>query len=225
MATWNTSLASRCGALSAAYPLLLAGLLLGGCGGEDSGRYANLSSVAGSLTSGAVVGQQAVVGQYWSYQPSIASPDGASVTVTASNLPDWITLNQSTGLLEGTPGEGDVRTWTNIQLTVTNGQQATQLSALSVTVVAQGAAMGTATVTWSAPTQRVDGSPIGELAGYRVLYGKSSRDYNNAVELNTTGINRYVLEGLGAGTWYFAVQAITRDGLTSAPSREVSKTI
>jgi hypothetical protein len=225
MATWNTSLASRFGVLSAAYPLLLAGLLLGGCGGEDSGRYASLSSFAGSLTSGAVVGQQAVVGQYWSYQPSISNPDGASVTVTASNLPDWITLNQSTGLLAGTPGEGDVRTWSNIQLTVTNGQESTQLQAFSVTVLAQGAAMGTATVSWSAPTQRVDGSPIGELAGYRVLYGKSSRNYEHVVELNTTGINRYVLEGLGAGTWYFAVQAITSDGLASAPSKEVNKTI
>jgi hypothetical protein len=58
-----------------------------------------------------------------------------------------------------------------------------------------------------------------------VLYGKGSRDYDYSVELNTTGINRYVLEGLGAGTWYFAVQAITSDGLMSAPSREVSKTI
>ena len=110
-------------------------------------------------------------------------------------------------------------------LTVNDGQQSTRLPAMSVTVLAQGAATGTATVTWSAPTQRVDGSPIGELAGYRVLYGKSSRDYDYSVELNSTGLNRYVLEGLGSGTWYFAVQAITSDGLTSAPSREVSKTI
>ena len=215
MATWYTPPASRFSALTVA--LLLA---LGGCGGdEDSDLFAGLRTVAGSTSDNAVVGQR------WSYQPSIATPEDASVTVSASNLPDWITLDQSTGLLEGTPGEGDVRTWTNIQLTVTNGQQATQLSALSVTVVAQGAAMGTATVTWSAPTQRVDGSPIGQLAGYRVLYGKGSRDYDHTVELNTTGINRYVLEGLGSGTWYFAVQAITSDGLTSAPSREVSKTI
>ena len=225
MAAWNTSLRSRGGTLAAAYPLLLAGLLLGGCGGEENGQYASLSAVAASLTGTAVVGQQAVVGQRWNYQPSIANPDGASMTVMASNLPDWMTLNQSTGLLEGTPGEGDVRTWTNIQLTVNIGQQSTRLPALSVTVVAQGAAMGTATVTWSAPTQRVDGSPIGELAGYRVLYGTSSRNYDHAVELNTPGINRYVLEGLGSGTWYFAVQAITSDGLKSAPSREVSKTI
>jgi hypothetical protein len=225
MATWNTSLGSRRSALTATYPLLLAGLLLGGCGGEDTGRYASLSAVAASLTSAAVVGGQAVVGQYWSYQPSISNPDGASMTVTASNLPDWITLNQSTGQLSGTPGDGDVRTWTNIQLTVSIGQEATLLPAFSVIVVAQGAATGSATVTWSAPTQRVDGSPIGELAGYRVLYGKSSRNYEHSVELNTAGINRYVLEGLGSGTWYFAVQAITSDGLTSAPSREVSKTI
>ena len=219
MATWNTSLGARFGALIIAVPLLLGVLLLSACGGE--GQDAFLGPPPGS----APAPETAVVGQSWSYQPSISSPPDASVTVTASNLPDWITLNQSTGLLEGTPGEGDVRTWTGIQLTVTDGQQSTQLPALSVTVMAQGAATGTATVSWSAPTQRVDGSPIGELAGYRVLYGNSSRNYDHSVELNTAGINRYVIEGLGAGTWYFAVQAITRDGLTSAPSREVSKRI
>jgi hypothetical protein len=230
MATWNTSLASRFGALAVALPLLLAPLLTG-CSGDDEAQFTGLNSVAGALAASdvfgqpAVVDQQAVVGQHWSYQPAISSPESASVTVTASNLPDWMTLNQNTGRLEGIPGDGDVRTWTNIRLTVNNGQQAPQLQALTVTVVAQGAATGTATVTWSAPTQRVDGSPIGELAGYRVLYGKSSRNYDHTVEINTAGINRYVLEGLGAGTWYFAVQAITSDGLSSAPSREVNKTI
>jgi hypothetical protein len=223
MANWNTSLGSRFGALIIAVPLALACLLLSACGGEGQDRFMGLHP--GSLSVSAPAPDTAVVGQRWSYQPSISNPDDASITVLASNLPDWITLDQSTGLLEGTPGEGDVRTWTGIQLTVTNGQQSTRLPPLSVTVMAQGAAMGTATVSWSAPTQRVDGSPIGQLAGYRVLYGKNSRDYDHSIELNSAGVNRYVVEGLGAGTWYFAVQAITSDGLTSAPSREVSKTI
>ena len=219
MATWNTSLVSRLGALIVALPLLVGSLLLSGCDGEDYDRFAGLRSTTGSPPGTAVVGQR------WSYQPSISSPDGTSVTVSATRLPDWMSLDPATGLLQGTPSEGDVRTWTNIRLTVNNGQESTQLAAFSVNVIAQGAAMGTATVSWSAPTQRVDGSPIGELAGYRVLYGQNSRDYDHAIELNTAGIDRYVLEGLGAGTWYFAVQAITSDGLSSAPSREVSKRI
>jgi hypothetical protein len=219
MAAWNTSLASRFGALIVAVPLMLACLLLTACGGEDYDRFMGLHPGTSSGPGTAVVGQR------WSYQPSIPSPDGATVTVSATNLPDWINLDPSTGLLEGTPGDGDVRTWSNIQLTVHNGQQATNLQAFSVTVLAAGAATGSANVHWTAPSVRVDGSPIGELAGYRVLYGQSSRDYDHVIEINTAGINRYVIDGLGAGTWYFAVQAITSDGLTSAPSREVSKTI
>jgi hypothetical protein len=78
MATWNTSLGSRCGALTATYPLLLAGLLLGGCGGEDSGRYASLSTVAASLTSAAVVGDRR-----WSGSTGATSPRSPIPTAPA----------------------------------------------------------------------------------------------------------------------------------------------
>lgn len=167
----------------------------------------------------------ATVGQAWSFQPSISDPDGDRLTVTASNLPGWITLTPSTGRLEGTPAEGDVRSWEGIVLTVSDGQASATLSGLSVNVQAAGAATGFATLNWSAPTERIDGSPIGELVGYRVLYGQVSRNYDHTVELDNAGITRYVVEGLGAGTWYFAIQAVTSDGLVSEPSAEASKTI
>lgn len=167
----------------------------------------------------------ATVGRSWFFQPSISDPDGDALTVSATNLPSWLSLDSSTGRLSGTPGEGDVRTWSGIQLRVSDGQATTSLPSFSLNVVTQAANTGTATLSWSPPTERADGSPIGQLAGYEVLYGQRSRDYDTVVEINNPGITRYMIESLGPGTWYFAVKAVTTDGLESAPSQEVSKTI
>jgi hypothetical protein len=166
-----------------------------------------------------------IVGQKWSFQPEISDPDGDALTVTVENSPPWISLNQSTGYMEGVPGEGDVRTWSEIRVQVSDGQNSASLPTFSITVAAQGSGTGTATLSWTPPTERVDGSPIGELAGYKVLYGQSSRDYDIVIPLDNAGLTTFMVEGLGTGTWYFAVQAVTSDGLLSAPSEEVSKTI
>ncbi|NGP53672.1 fibronectin type III domain-containing protein [Thioalkalivibrio sp. XN8] len=126
--------------------------------------------------------------------------------------------------MQGTPSAGDVRTWSGISLTVSDGQATSSLGPFSVNVIAQGAATGSATLSWMPPTERVDGSPIGELEGYEVLWGQRSRDYDNVVELGA-GTTRYFIGGLGPGTWYFAIRSKTADGLESQLSQEVSKTI
>ncbi len=206
------------------WPLLTC-LLLVGCDGRDDFPNGDPPSANGPPTISGSPSSLATVGQPWSFQPSISDPDGDSVTVAAENLPSWVTLTPSTGRLEGTPAEGDVRNWNGIVLTVSDGEASATLSGFSISVQAAAAAMGSATLNWSAPTERVDGSPIGELVGYRVLYGQVSRSYDFTVELDSAGVTRYVIEGLGAGTWYFAIQAVTSDGLVSAPSAEASKTI
>jgi hypothetical protein len=167
----------------------------------------------------------ATVGRTWSFQPSIADPDGDALRVTADNLPTWISLDSSTGAMQGTPQAGDVLTWSDIRVTVTDGIASASLPEFTIVVSSQSAQTGTATLSWSAPTERADGSPIGQLAGYEVLYGQISRNYDTVIEINNAGVTRYVIEGLGPGTWYFAVKAVTTDGLESAPSQEVSKTI
>ncbi len=39
------------------------------------------------------------------------------------------------------------------------------------------------------------------------------------------GLQTYMIENLGQGTWYFAVRAVTSAGVESALSNIVSKTI
>jgi hypothetical protein len=200
--------------------LALVCLGLAACGGDSSDP-----SASGAPTISGTPPSSVLVGQKWSFQPSIADPDGDALTVSVENSPPWISLNGSTGYMEGVPSEGDVRNWSNIRVRVSDGQNSASLPTFSITVSAQGSGTGTATLSWTPPTERVDGSPIGELAGYNILYGQGSRDYAVVIPLDNAGLTRYVVEGLGTGTWYFAVQAVTSDGLLSAPSEEVSKTI
>ncbi len=83
---------------------------------------------------------------------------------------------------------------------------------------------GTALLTWQAPTTNVDGTPLTDLAGYRVYYGTSSGAYTSTVDVgNTTSFQAQNLtEGV---TYYFAVTDYTTNLSESGFSGEVSKTI
>jgi hypothetical protein len=80
-----------------------------------------------------------------------------------------------------------------------------------------------ATVTWRAPTQRTDGSPVGKINNYTVYYGQSAEKLDRSVKIGA-GQTRFQLRNLEPGTWYFAVTATAR-GVESAKSNIRSKTI
>jgi hypothetical protein len=84
---------------------------------------------------------------------------------------------------------------------------------------------GTALLSWVPPTEREDGSPLINLAGYRVFYGQDSEDLDIVVELDNPGLTSYLIEFLGLGTWYFSMTALDDEGRESAPSDIASKTI
>ncbi|NHA15342.1 fibronectin type III domain-containing protein [Thioalkalivibrio sp. XN279] len=84
---------------------------------------------------------------------------------------------------------------------------------------------GNATLSWQPPTERVDGSPLTKLSGYRILYGQQSRRYSYSIEITNPGLTRYFIDGLSEGWWYFAIVAIDSQGLASAESAEASTRI
>lgn len=77
------------------------------------------------------------------------------------------------------------------------------------------------TLSWQAPTERADGSPLTNLAGFRIFYGTARENLSNTVDLNNPGLSRYVVENLTAGTWYFSMTAYDQAGLQSSPSPTV----
>jgi uncharacterized lipoprotein NlpE involved in copper resistance len=84
---------------------------------------------------------------------------------------------------------------------------------------------GTATLSWEAPTTTTTGSALTDLAGYRIYYGINASDLSQTVQLNSIGVQTYLIDNLGQGTWYFAIKAVTTAGVESALSDVVSKTI
>lgn len=81
---------------------------------------------------------------------------------------------------------------------------------------------GEARLSWAAPTQNTDGSPLTNLAGYRVLYGPSPTTLNQTAQVTSTS---FTVPNLAPGTWYFAVRAYTTSGVESANSNLASKVI
>jgi hypothetical protein len=90
-------------------------------------------------------------------------------------------------------------------------------------VPAPAPSMGSATLSWQAPTQNADGTPIAGLAGYRIHYGPSSTQLNQLIEVSGAGSTSYVVTGLTSGTYYFAVSAYNSFGVEGALSNIASK--
>ena len=84
---------------------------------------------------------------------------------------------------------------------------------------------GTATLSWQAPTTNTDGAALTDLAGYRIYYGTSASNLSDTIPLTGVGLQTYVIDNLGPGTWYFDIKAVATTGVESAPSDIVSKTI
>lgn len=199
--------------------LAVSACLLAGCGGTGGVEPVSANSVAPGGASGGLQGtppSSVVVGQTYSFQPS----GSAGLTFTATNLPGWLTLDASTGRLTGTPAEADIGMYSGVTLRASSGAS---LGPFSITVAAQGA--GTARVSWVAPIENTNGSALTDLAGFAVLYGPSPNELTQTIEIDNPSITTYIVESLGVGTWYFAVQAINTTGVRSELSEMGSKTI
>jgi hypothetical protein len=99
------------------------------------------------------------------------------------------------------------------------------VSTVSVGTSATNKGTGAATLSWQAPTTNTDGAALTDLSGYRIYYGMNPDDLTQTVQLTGVGLQTYVIDDLGTGTWYFAIQAVTSTGVESALSAIVSKTI
>jgi hypothetical protein len=162
-------------------------------------------------------------GTAYSFQPSATDADGDPLTFSITNAPSWATFSTTTGRLQGTPTSSHVGTYSNIAIRVSDGKTSTSLPAFGITVLA--VASGSATLSWTPPTQNTDGSALTNLAGYRVYWGPAAGNYPNSVTLTNAGLTSYVVSNLAPGTYYFAVAARNSAGTESAKSNAASKTI
>lgn len=84
---------------------------------------------------------------------------------------------------------------------------------------------GTATLSWTPPTQNTDGTALSNLAGYRIHYGTTPSALTQTIQLASAGASSYIVTNLAPGTYYFAMRAYTSGGTESANSNVVSKVV
>lgn len=90
-----------------------------------------ISPAAPVLGISGVPSTNAKVGSKYSFTP-VSTGTG---TFDIANKPSWATFNTATGKLEGTPGVGDVGTYSGIVIYKTDGSKVSELPPFTITVV------------------------------------------------------------------------------------------
>lgn len=153
-------------------------------------------------------------GASYNFAPVASDAEGDPLTFSITGKPKWATFSVATGKLSGVAQTG---TYSNIVITVSDGKITRSLPAFSISVTAP---LGTASLSWTAPTQNTDGSalPASQLAGYRVYRGTSPSSLQPYHDVDGGNVTSYVVRDLPAGQHCFAVTAVTVTNVESALS-------
>lgn len=212
-----------------ALTVLCAGSMLCGCLGSDESElndYITAASDSSGNSRPTITGnpQPAILyNEMYVFEPKAADPDGDALTFRVSNKPGWASFDASTGRLYGQPVLRDVGTYGDIVISVTDGNASNSLSAFSVTV--SQTALGNVTLSWLAPTENSDGTPLQDLAGYKIFYGRESGIYDHEIRIDSPSISTYVVENLTPDTYYFAATSFNSAGVESLYSGELVRTV
>jgi hypothetical protein len=203
------------------------GIVIGVSDGFTSVSLPSFSITVGAANRAPTIGgtppASIVENQAYSFVATASDADGDTLTFSIVNKPSWASFSTSNGALSGTPGAGTVGTYADIRISVTDGKASASLPAFSIDV--SQSAMGTATLSWAPPTTRTDGTPLTDLAGYRIHYGTSPGVYSTRISIDNPGITTYVVENLAPATYYFVTTAFDTAGGESDYSNVASKTI
>jgi hypothetical protein len=119
--------------------------------------------------------------------------------------------------LQGSATVGPLSQSTTFTLTC-SGDGGNAVDMLSVSV------QGVVSLGWEPPTENVDGSPLEDLAGYRIYYGQFSGSYTDELAVSDPDTSQYDVP-LPSGSYYFAMTALDVEGNESAYSNEVVKVV
>ena len=165
-------------------------------------------------------------GTSYSFTPKASDADGDALSFRIANIPGWASFSQRTGILSGTPDNGDAGTYSNIVISVSDGQDTAALPAFSIRVLAaQETSLGGLTLKWTAPTSRADGTPLSlaDIDGYRIYYGNSSGNYSDTLDVSDGSAQSASVTGIPAGVYYLVMTTYDNAGRESQYSAEISK--
>jgi len=209
--------------------LLTALLAMGGClsDSEDGGLTQSATPPVGDTNTAPMISGNpqgaVIVGDAYSFTPTASDPDGDELTFSISNQPTWASFDADTGTLSGTPTLANVGSHSNIRISVSDGTDSTNLNAFTIDVTQ--VALGSATLSWSAPTANEDGTSLQDLAGFKIYYGRESGNYTNEIRIDNESITTYLVDNLTPDTYYFVATAFNDAGIESRYSGEAVKAV
>jgi hypothetical protein len=98
-------------------------------------------------------------------------------------------------------------------------------SSSSMAEPAAPAAANTLTLFWQAPTVNDNGSPLMNLAGYKIYYGTVPESLSKVIDVANPSLTSYVVENLATGTYYFAIASYNTLGVQSELTSPVEGTM
>jgi hypothetical protein len=116
-----------------------------------------------------------------------------------------------------------VGTYAGISITVS--AHGTTESTAPFSIIVADSVSGTSELSWVPPTENTNGTPLSDLAGYKIYYGNSPTALTLSTELNSPTADTYVVTNLSPGTWYLELRAVSSSNLESAASNIASKVI
>ena len=159
----------------------------------------------------------------YSFTPNASDADGDNLTFSISGQPSWASFDTSTGQLSGTPGDGDVGTYSSIAISVSDGQASASLSSFSIAV--EAISLGSTTLSWTAPTQNEDGTQLTDLAGYKLYWGTTPGTYPSSVTIDNPTVTTYLVESLVPDTYVFVATSFNTSGVESRYSGTATKVV
>jgi hypothetical protein len=162
----------------------------------------------------------AAVNQLYVFRPLATDPEGDELEYGVVNLPSWLSFDSLSGTVSGIPAVDNVGTYNNIWVSVTDGFNVTALGPFSVEVVTIG--RDSVSLSWQPPIENDDGTPLLDLAGYRLRYGLESNTYPNVIDINSPGILTFSVDNLVPNKYYFVLSAYNSNGIESSHSNEAS---
>jgi hypothetical protein len=189
--------------------------------GSESGST-TLTVTAATLVSIAVTPVNASIAAGTSQQFTATGTYSDNSTQNLTALVTWSSSNTGAETISNATGSKGLATAIasgTATITAVSGG----ISRSTTLTVTAPAAMGSATLTWSAPTTNTDGTPLTDLAGYKIHYGTSAGSYTKTIDVGN--VTTYTVNNLTSGTYYFAVTAYDTSGNESSYSNEAYKTI
>ena len=191
---------------------------VGSGGGKALGKFRKTKENFPPSLSGTPDGV-VLADSFYEFVPSASDPDGDTLTFSINNRPGWADFDPTTGALYGTPGAADVGPYSAIQIAVSDGLSTAELSPFDIDVTTT--TLASVTLQWQPPTENTDGTPLTDLAGYRIYYGVDPADLSGLIELPNPGLTTYVVEELTPSTWYFAMTSVNDRGQESDLSNQL----